>query len=274
MDEDMKIKSPYKIAETAMMIGADKEDYSGRFMNFDRLAIMSFAGGAFITLGAVLSLVVGYGFPEATAYNPALQRVLSGLVFPIGLVLVVVLGAELFTGNNALLIPALRLEYFGASAIVRNWVLVWIGNFAGAFFTTAFLVYAADITNVEPYRTAIIKIAVQKTELSWWVVLMRGIGANWCVCLAIWLAMAGHTLTEKVLGCWLPVMAFVILGYEHCVANMFFIPCGMLEGAYVTIGEMLWRNLLPATIGNIIGGAFFVGFFHGYIYLSERYRNS
>ncbi|MDE7125953.1 MAG: formate/nitrite transporter family protein, partial [Muribaculaceae bacterium] len=184
---------------------------------------------------------------------------------PIGLVLVVVLGAELFTGNNALLIPAMRRGHFGIMPVIRNWILIWTGNFIGALAVAYFLVYLAGLTTPEPFHSAIIKTAESKSSLPWLTVFIRGIGANWCVCLAVWLALAGHTLTEKVIGCWIPVAAFVMLGYEHCVANMFFIPCGILEGACVDIPTMLWNNLLPATLGNIAGGALFVGTLHGYL---------
>ncbi len=260
----MNIKTPDEIAEATVGIGCKKVSLTSQRSALPRLAMLSFAAGAFIALGGALSLIVGYGFPGATAANPSLQRLLSGLVFPIGLVLVVVLGAELFTGNNALLIPALCRKNFGWGAVVRNWTLVWIGNFAGALAVAYFLVYLSGLTTADPYHKAIVGIAQTKCSLPWLTVFLRGIGANWCVCLAVWLALAGHSLTDKVTGCWLPVAAFVALGYEHCVANMFFIPCGMFEGADTSVCAMLWNNLAPATLGNIVGGALFVGTIHGY----------
>ena len=100
-------------------------------------------------------------------------------------------------------------------------------------------------------------------------VMLKGIGANWCVCLAVWLALAGKTTLEKMAGCFLPVMAFVALGYEHSIANMFFIPLGMLEGAPVTAGTFVTANLIPATIGNILGGAIFVGCVNAWVHLRK-----
>ena len=109
-----------------------------------------------------------------------------------------------------------------------------------------------------------------KVAMSWLVVFIKGIGANWCVCLAVWLALAGHSLIEKMAACWLPVMAFVALGYEHSIANMFFIPLGMLEGAQVSVGQFVFDNLIPATLGNIAGGAIFVGCVHAMLHLRGK----
>lgn len=265
------MKTPREITEAALRAGENKIAFQtsggllpGRFM------AAAVAAGAYIALGAILSVTVGYGIPEAAAGNPGLQKLLSGLTFPVGLVLVVVLGAELFTGNNALLIPGLTLKRFGAGKVLANWALVWAGNFCGALAVAWLMTYMAGLTSAEPYHSAIIGIAQAKCSLGWGTVLIRGIGANWCVCLAVWLAISGDTLTGKVIGCFLPVATFVILGYEHCVANMFFIPCGMMEGADVSVWQFMWRNLIPATIGNIIGGAVFVGSLHTYLHLTKQ----
>ena len=216
-----------------------------------------------------MSLIVGFGFPEITAANPAMQKLLSGMVFPIGLILVVVLGAELFTGNNALLIPAFMKRQCTIGQILRNWTAVYFGNFAGALLFAWLFVYAVGLTAGEPYHSAIMKMAVAKTSMPWTTCFLKGVGANWCVCLAVWLALAGHTLAEKAIGCFLPVMAFVALGYEHCIANMFFIPLGMMEGAEVTAGSFIIDNLIPATLGNIAGGALLIGCVNAYVHLRK-----
>lgn len=230
-------------------------------------AVLSILAGAYIALGGALSLIAGFGFPEATASNPSLQRVISGAVFPIGLMLVTVLGAELFTGNNALLMPPLLEKRTGFGGVILNWILVWLGNFVGSLFVAYFLVYLCGLTAPEPYHGAIVRMAEFKAScMNPGVVFLKGIGANWCVCLAIWLALSARTLGAKLMACQLPVMAFVILGYEHCVANMFFIPLGMMEGADVSILQMFTGNLLPATVGNIVGGAVFVGCAHYFLY--------
>lgn len=264
----MGVKTPREVIEASLAVAERKVALSNG--KFKHLLVLSILAGAYIALGGVLSLIVGYGFPGITAENPSLQRLLSGCMFPIGLILVVVLGAELFTGNNALLIPACMSRRISLSDVVKNWTLVYIGNFIGAIAIAYLLVYSCGLTASDPYHSAIRGIAEAKVSMPWLTVMFKGIGANWCVCLAVWLAMSGTNLIGKMAGCWLPVMAFVALGYEHSIANMFFIPTGMMEGANVTPWQMICDNLIPATIGNIIGGALFVGCAYGYINLSKE----
>lgn len=252
----MKILTPQQIAEASLEAGRKKASLTSATT---RLIVQAVVAGCYIALGGTLSLLIGQGMGEASQGNPALPKILSGAMFPIGLILIVVLGGELFTGNNALLMPGCMKRHFGPGTVARNWSLVYLGNFAGALSFAYVMVYAAGLTGADPWHSAITGMAEMKCALPWSTVLIRGIGANWCVCLAVWLALSGHTLLEKMAGCWLPVMAFVALGYEHCVANMFFIPLGMMEGANVTAGAFIVNNLIPATIGNIIGGALFVG---------------
>lgn len=235
----------------------------GSFTRFIALTVMA---GAYIAFGGILSLTLGCGFPELTAGNPSMQKLISGAAFPVGLILVVVLGAELFTGNNALLMPPLMGRRASWKDVLVNWALVWAGNFIGALLLTYFLVYLPGLTAADPWHSSIIAIAEAKVSMGWWTVLLKGIGANWCVCLAIWLALSAKSSGAKMFGCWLPVMAFVALGYEHCIANMFYIPAGILEGADITTARMFTANLIPATIGNIIGGALFVGALHTWLH--------
>lgn len=264
----MQIKSPTEMHEAAVNIGRAKVDTTIRRPM--RLLAASVLAGAFIAIGGTLSLTVGFGFPEASAGNPALQKLLAGAMFPIGLILVVVLGAELFTGNNAMLIPGYMQRKYGAGAVVRNWTIVYFGNLIGAVGFTWLFVYLPGLMSNEPYHDAAMTIAVNKTSMTWWVVLLKGIGANWFVCLGVWLALAGHNFVEKALGCWIPVMAFVALGYEHSIANMFYLPLGMMEGAPLSVGTALTANILPATVGNIIGGALFVGCLHSYLHQRQQ----
>lgn len=260
----MQIKTPVEITEAAIAAGNAKVTRTMR--QPVSLLVSAMLAGAFIAIGGILSLIVGYGFPGITESNPSLQRLLSGVMFPIGLILVVVLGAELFTGNNAMLIPGYMKRNYTLSAVIRNWSIVYIGNLIGAVAFTWLLVYFAGLTAGEPYHSAIINIGMAKTSMTWPVVLVKGIGANWFVCLGVWLALSGSNFFEKALGCWLPVMAFVALGYEHSIANMFYLPLAMMEGAPLTIDICLTNNILPATIGNIIGGALFVGCLHTYLH--------
>ncbi len=253
-----------EIIVKAANVGAEKATRT-----LGRLFVLSVLAGFFISLGGILSVIVGFGFPEVSAYNPGLQKLMSALMFPIGLFLIVMFGADLFTGNNALLMPAMYEKRIGIGAVIRNWTLVWIGNFIGCLLFTFFFVSVSGLVDSEPYRSAVIGIAQTKTSLSPLVIFFRGIAANWCVCLAVWLALGADKMGAKALGCWLPVGAFVALGYEHCIANMFFIPCGMLAGADVSILDF-GKNLLFATIGNIIGGALMVGHLFHRLYGSQK----
>ena len=260
----MHIRPPRDITEAASNAGATKANLT--VSDTPRLLVSACLAGAYIAIGGILSMIVGFGFPQLTAANPAVQKLLSGCMFPIGLILVVVLGAELFTGNNALLVPSLMRRKHTVWTMLKNWALVYAGNFVGAILFTYFMVYLCGLTTAEPYHTAAM------VSMPWGVVFLKGIGANWCVCLAVWLALSGKTFLEKAVGCWIPVMAFVALGYEHSIANMFFIPLGMLEGADITITDAILTNLIPATLGNIAGGALLVGATNAYIHFSPEKR--
>ena len=267
----MATHTPKEVIDKVAGIGAAKAALSsGRNGTYARFALLTILAGVYIAFGGVLSVILGFGFPEITAANPAMQKLLSGAAFPIGLILVVVLGAELFTGNNAMLMPSWLMKRCSAWDIIVNWTLVYLGNFVGALLFVYMLVYLTGLLSPEPYHSSIIAVAQAKVSLPWLTAFLRGIGANWCVCLAIWLALSAKSSGAKMFGCWLPVMAFVVLGYEHSVANMFFIPAAMLEGAGITVSQMIVDNLIPVTLGNIIGGALFVGCVHAYLHLDHK----
>lgn len=263
---EKQVLTPSETLQAALAAGKTKVGLHSRP---GRLAVMTMLAGAYIALGGILSVITGFGFPEAAGANPALQKLVSGATFPVGLILVVVLGAELFTGNNAVLVPAAMRGDYGWRQVIVNWAAVWVGNFAGALLFTWLMVSLTGLLAPEPYHQAIINIAQAKVSMPWLTVFLKGIGANWCVCAAVWLAMSSRSMSGKILGCWFPVMAFVALGYEHCIANMFFIPAGILEGADVSVGQMFTANLIPATLGNIVGGAVMVGGVHAWLHSSS-----
>lgn len=263
----MQVRTPAQVASLAADSGAAK---ASLIRQPGRLALLSILAGCYIALGGTLSLIAGFGFPELTAGNPSLQKLLSGATFPLGLILVVVLGAELFTGNNALLIPTFMQRRCTWLQVVANWTLVYIGNFIGAVGFTWLFVDYAGLVSAEPFHGAILRIGEAKLSMPWMVVFVKGIGANWCVCLAVWLALSGKTLIEKMAGCWFPVMAFVVLGYEHSIANMFYIPLAMMQGADLGVADSVIRNFIPATLGNIVGGALFVGCVHAWLHLKRN----
>lgn len=222
----MPINNPKEVLALVERAASDKISLPVR-----KILILAFLAGAYISMGGLFSIVIGYGFPSM-APAPGLQRLLSGLVFPLGLMLVVFAGAELFTGNNAVLIPGALGRRYGWRKVLLNWMLVY---------------------------------AEAKVSMPWLTVFLRGVGANWLVCLAVWLGLSANDVAGRLLGLFFPIMCFVAIGYEHSVANMFFIPLGMMHGASVTVSDFLLANLVPATLGNIAGGAVFVGGIYWYI---------
>jgi formate transporter len=253
----MGCKSPTEIVES---MGAACVVKTG--LPASKLLISGFQAGAFVGFGGLLAILVGKGIAptvvDGVAYNGLSRLVFAG-VFPVGLILVLIAGAELFTGNTAILVPGVLSGRTPARRLARNWALVYAGNLAGSLFLAYVLAYLTGLCAGEPTLSAVRAIARDKTSLPFLTAFWRGVGCNWLVCLAIWLAAAADDVAGKILAVWFPIMAFVGIGFEHCVANMFFIPTGMLYGAGVDIGQFLVRNLLPVTLGNIVGGAFFVG---------------
>jgi formate/nitrite transporter len=243
--------------------------------------VLGIVAGAFIALGAVLSTVVSTG----SALGEGPTRLLAGVAFSLGLILVVVAGAELFTGNN-LVVMSWVSRRVTLSRMLRNWTIVYLGNAIGAL-SVVFLVWAADwwaLGDSQVGSTAL-TIAANKSSLSFEVAFFRGILANALVCLAVWLATAGRSLIDKVVAIVFPISAFVAAGFEHSIANMYFIPMGLLltrepevmEAADLP-GELLSNldaaglvsNLGAATLGNIIGGAGLVGLVYWFVYLRRE----
>jgi len=260
----MAFKSPQAIVETVCSAGCNKAN-----LPISKQLVLGFLAGAYIAFGGLLAIVIGKGSPGLAQTNPGLAKFVFGAVFPVGLILVVIAGSELFTGNCGVITPACLSGAARWKNLFRNWVIVYLGNFIGAVFVALFIAYWTGIVHGGPLGEATKKIAESKVNLGWWPAILRGVGCNWLVCLAVWLAIAADDISGKILGIWFPIMAFVALGFEHSVANMFFIPLGMLNGANVTIGQFLFNNLLPVTIGNIIGGAGFVGSIYWWLYGRE-----
>ena len=265
----MPINNPKEVLALVERAASDKISLPVR-----KILILAFLAGAYISMGGLFSIVIGYGFPSM-APAPGLQRLLSGLVFPLGLMLVVFAGAELFTGNNAVLIPGALGRRYGWRKVLLNWMLVYAGNFVGSLFFACFLVKLPGMLSAEAWRSAAVGIAEAKVSMPWLTVFLRGVGANWLVCLAVWLGLSANDVAGRLLGLFFPIMCFVAIGYEHSIANMFFIPLGILTGTdprYIALVEagkaaalkadfysFAVGNLIPVTIGNIIGGSVLVG---------------
>jgi len=230
--------------------------------------VLAVLAGAFIAFGAMyFTLVVT---AHGTGFGPA--RMLGGIAFSLGLVLVVVAGAELFTGNN-LLVMARVDGLISTAELLRNWVIVYAGNFVGAFATALLVHLSGTLAFADGAVGAMADaIATAKVRIDWLEAFVRGILCNVLVCLAVWLTFAAREVTGKILAIVFPISAFVALGFEHSVANMYLIGLGLLRGAEgVTVSGFLFANLLPVTLGNIVGGAGLVGLVY---WLCYRFRAS
>ena len=268
---------PPKIAERTVEAGISKAN-----LDFWTLFTLSILAGAFIALGGVFSTTVTAG-AEGNIYF-GLIKLLGGVTFCLGLILVVVAGAELFTGNN-LIIMAFVSGKVTVKQLLRNWTIVYIGNFVGAIATAGIMILCRryQVGQGIIWLNAL-NIAHAKCGKPFIDLVALGVMCNALVCLAVWLCLGARSITDKILSILFPISAFVAAGFEHCVANMYFIPVALFvkewapQSFWSLVGKTLadftdltWQNfffvnLIPVTIGNIIGGAFLVGFVYWIAY--------
>lgn len=265
---------PQEIAKS--IVGAAQKKTSLAVPSLVMLAILA---GAYIALGAVIFTIITNDL--AVYIGDGLSRLVGGVSFSLGLILVVLGGAELFTGNNLLVAGYLDKKVSGRQ-VLSNWFWVFLFNFVGALIVVALFYYSGIWkANDGGVAVRIINIAYAKTTLPWTEALFRGILCNWLVCLAVWIAMAGKDAISKILAIMIPITAFVAAGFEHSIANMYFIPMGILvQNSEVAAGLLapavlqgitwqafIFNNLIPVTIGNIIGGVVFVAVAYWTCYL-------
>jgi formate/nitrite transporter len=266
------------MARRAEAVGVAKASMDGL-----RLFALAVLAGAFIALGGVFATTALAG-TGAAPWGPV--RVLAGLVFSLGLILVVVGGAELFTGNN-LIVMAWAGRRITTGTLVRNWLIVYAGNFAGAA-ATAGLVYLGGTHELGrgAFGVTALGIAAAKLRLEFVQAIALGVLCNALVCLAVWLSYSARTTADRILAVVPPIAAFVAAGFEHSVANMYFVPLGLAiaaldpaflaahgleaEARALTWAAFLGGNLLPVTIGNVIGGTGLVGLVYWFVYLRPR----
>jgi len=269
-------------------------------MDFWRSLTLSILAGAFIALGAIFATTVAAGGMSVTAADGTaafaaglpygIIRLLSGIAFSLGLILVIVAGAELFTGNN-LIVMAWAGRKVSTARLLYNWLLVWVGNFVGSVMTAGLMLATGQ------YRfgggavgLSALATANTKAGFGFFQALALGIMCNALVCLAVWLTYSARSTTDRILAIIPPITAFVAAGFEHSVANMYFIPMGLFikmsapDSFWSTVGktpadygDLTWgnfftNNLIPVTLGNIIGGAVLVGAVYWFVYLRGRPR--
>jgi formate transporter len=249
------------------------------------LFVLAVLAGAFISLGAIFATTVSAG-TEGLAFGPV--RFLAGLAFSLGLILVIVGGAELFTGN-ALIVMAWASRKVSSGSVLRNWTIVYAGNFVGALATAGVMFVSGQYTfGHGSVGLAALSIGNAKAGLDFVPAVVLGVMCNALVCLAVWLAFSARTTTDRILAIVPPIAAFVAIGFEHSVANMYFIPEAIAirtwapagfwasidrapaDFSNLTVEAFLVQNLLPVTIGNVIGGAVMVGVVYWFVYLRGR----
>jgi formate/nitrite transporter len=269
------------MAAKAEQIGVKKAH-----LNATSMFVLSILAGAFIGMGAIISTTAVAGASGVLPYG--VVRVLAGLVFSLGLILVVIGGAELFTGNN-LIVMAWASRKVSTRLLIQNWVIVYLGNFAGSVATAALMYFTGQFAFGQgSVGAAALNTALSKVNLGFVQAIALGIMCNSLVCLAVWLTFSARTTTDRILAIVPPITAFVAAGFEHSIANMYFVPIALFikagaseafwtnigktaaDYANLTWGRFLVNNLLPVTIGNIIGGALMVGAVYWFVYLRPK----
>jgi formate/nitrite transporter len=265
---------PAEIAKKAEAIGVRKAE--APFWTLFTLAVLA---GAFIALGAIFATTVAAGLSGAVPFG--ITRLLVGLVFCLGLILVIVGGAELFTGNN-LIVMAWASRKVSTLALLRNWGIVYLGNLVGSVGTAAIMYVTKQYTfGSGAVGNAALSIANGKVSLGFFQAIALGIICNALVCLAVWMTFGARSTVDKIAAIIFPISAFVAGSFEHSIANMYFIPIGLLIKGLdptfaaasklnldgLTWGAFFLKNLLPVTIGNIIGGGVLVAVVYWFVYL-------
>ncbi|MBR1910745.1 MAG: formate/nitrite transporter family protein [Treponema sp.] len=265
------MNSPAEIAKLYVDIGASKSK-----LPVGRMLMLAVFGGLFIAMGGLGSSIASFGVQPA-----AVGKILGALVFPIGLMMILVGGGELFTGNS-LIIMAVLDERATVKGMLRNWLVVYLGNFIGGLFIACVVAFSGLLDYFDgSMKMAVVNVAVTKVNLSFIQAFLRGILCNFMVCIAVWAAVSAGDIISKIAAMYLPIFLFVLCGFEHCVANMYFIPVGILSSVlyHIPAGDMslvsfivkfFVCNLLPVTLGNIAGGAIMVGMGYWYVYIKLK----
>lgn len=270
--------APAGVAKAIIGVGKAKTNLSVM-----QMIILGILAGVFIGFGSELATMISFDMGKFMGVGFA--KFMFGSVFAVGLILVVIAGAELFTGNNLIFVSVLTGDV-KFNKMLNNWFWVYMANFIGSLLLV-WIMYSTGLWKTGDFGVGAKALAIAngKVNLSWGAAFARAIGCNWLVCLAVWLAIASKDVVGKIFGIYFPIMAFVASGFEHCVANMYFIPMGLLlknnagvvaaagltnKLANLTWGGFIGNNLIPVTLGNIVGGAFFVSTLYWVVYLKGK----
>lgn len=223
-------------------------------MPFTELAIKSFMGGAFVAFGSLFDLVVTGGLPGIRQNNPSISTLLGGFVFPIGFVLVILAECELFNSNLMVMVWTFFQRKITYIDLGKSIAVSYVLNLAGSLFVAGFLCWWANVLSTMEEQGYAVAQAEARVNAAWSTNFLKGVGCNWLVGLAAWLSFQATDQLSKIYSIWIPICAFIVLGYQHAVANFSLIPIGMFYKANFGIGKFIVRSVIPVTLGNIIGG--------------------
>ena len=269
----MPAQQPQEIAEAAVKTGAKKTQRT-----WDKVFVSAFLAGAYISFGGLVAITVSSGLDPATWGT--LPTLFTGAAFSLGLVLVLIAGSDLLTGNMMLVPMGAMRGKIGMSDVTWNLTVVLIGNLVGALFVAFFLAVSTGVIGTagsEAGSSAALTyerlagIAQGKAlENTAWETFLRAVGCNWLVCLAVWMSLAATNVSGKILAIFFPIMAFVAMGFDHVVANMFFLPAAIFAGVPGLGWDDTLMNWLLAGAGNLVGAVIFVGTAYWYLFLKDQ----
>lgn len=267
------ILSPPELYAEITHLGVEKSKYP-----WYKVLLLSIIAGGYVGLGASTCYLIGGmmnqapWYPDPEQHNYGVFKLVFGAVgFPFAFMSILICGSELFTSQCAYTTCAWLENQINMLYVLKMLTLTWCGNFVGCLITVGLFYLSQVYDHKDQY---LIMVTEDKLALSWGVVIVRGIFANWLVGIATWMANAAMDLSGKAIAVWLPISSFAAIGFEHCIANMFVIMMGTAQGAKVTFKGVIWDNLVPATIGNWIGGAVFVAALYSCVYGKPQWRLS
>ncbi|WP_424765596.1 formate/nitrite transporter family protein [Paenibacillus sp. sgz302251] len=255
----MAFHTPRHIAELTMKAGERKAS-----LTLPSLLVLGFLAGAFIAFGFLVHIRVSANLPDDWG---SFASFLGAAVFPVGLILVIIAGGELVTGNMMSLSIALMSGKITVRQLLTNWFWVTLSNFVGAVFVAYCFGHVVGLTETGPYLEKTVAIAQARLDDTFLQAFISAIGCNWLVALAVWLSSASDDVGGKILGIWFPIMTFVAIGFQHVVANMFVIPAAIFAGSFTWIDY--FSNFVPVFLGNLVGGAVFVAAAYWFIYIKD-----
>ncbi|KZZ91136.1 Formate/nitrite transporter [Moelleriella libera RCEF 2490] len=257
--------TPVEVVHAVALAGAKKGT-----MRLDKVFLSAASAGCLLAFACGTSLSTNTA-PALQQSAPGLIRTISALLFPYGLCIILLTGADLCTGSFMFTTVAALQRRIPWYRMLLHWATTFLGNLAGSLFVVAVLFGYGETFAADPYRAEVLAFATKKQVTpGFGAIVLRAVGCNWLVCLACFLGMQGRDLASKVVGIWWPTFAFVSLGFDHVVANMTFVPMAIFLGAdNITVGLYVWKGIVPALLGNIVGGALFCGVYYWYMYARE-----